>query len=56
MVILSSIFSVVEKIVVARARALGEQVENNLAFGNADAAQRLTKMEDLSFLSVTMLS
>jgi hypothetical protein len=56
MVVFSSIFSIVERLVVRRAHALGEQLEARLAFVGVDRAQRLAKMEDLSFLPVTLFS
>jgi hypothetical protein len=56
MIVFSSIFSVVERLVVRRAHALGEQLEAQMAFVGVDRAQRLAKMEELGFLPVTLFS
>ncbi len=56
MIVFSSIISIMERITTDRAHSLGQAVEANQAFAGANSADRLTKMEDLSFLSVTMFA
>lgn len=56
MVVFSAFYHAVEALVVSRARTLGRQVEADLAVRGADAAHRLAKMEDLSFLRVTLFA